>query len=86
MNKPPIDEQKSYWLDDKRNIDRLVYALYLACGLLFLADFFYQKKVHFEFEGWIGFFGWYGFISYVFIVLSAKAWRKIVRRDENYYD
>jgi multisubunit Na+/H+ antiporter MnhB subunit len=74
------------WLDDRRNVDRLVYALYGVCAALFLADFFYHKHVHFAFENWIGFFGWFGFASYVFIVLSAKAWRRVVKRDEAYYE
>lgn len=75
-----------HWLDDKRNVDRLVYLLYVACALLFIVDFFYVKKVHFAFESWIGFYGWYGFCAYVFIVLSAKGWRRLVKRDEDYYE
>ena len=80
------DSTRKYWLDDKRNVDRLVYALYVACALLFVADLLYLKKVHFAFESWIGFYGWYGFCSYVFIVLSAKLWRRLVKRDEDYYE
>ena len=79
-------ESRKFWLDDKRNVDRLVYLLYGACALLFIADFLYLKKVHFAFEGWLGFYGWYGFCSYVFIVLTAKLWRRVVKRDEDYYE
>jgi uncharacterized membrane protein len=80
------DKTRHYWPDDRRNIDRLVYLLYGVCALLFIADFLYVKKVHFAFESWIGFYGWYGFCAYVFIVLSAKLWRRVVRRDEDYYE
>ncbi len=74
------------WLDKPRNVDRLVYALYAVCALLFLADLLYTKKAYFGFENWVGFYGWFGFASYVFIVLSAKLWRRVVKRDEDYYE
>lgn len=85
MSQPSTGE-RARWLDNPRNVSRIVYALYAACALLFVADFFYHKHVTYEFEGWIGFYGWFGFISYVFIVLSAKALRKLLYRDESYYD
>lgn len=82
----PHTEEKARWLDNPRNVTRIVYVLYAACALLFLADFFYHKHVKFDFESWIGFYGWFGFLSYMFIVLSAKALRKVLYRDESYYD
>ena len=85
MSHRPTGE-RARWLDDPRNVTRIVYVLYAACALLFIADFFYHKHVHFEFEEWIGFYGWFGFFSYMFIVLSAKQLRKLLYRDETYYD
>lgn len=81
-----MSDRKSYWLDQPRNVNKIVWALAGACAVLFLADFFYHKHGHFDFENWIGFYGWYGFLAYCFIVLSAKALRKVLRRDEDYYD
>ena len=78
--------EKTYWLDQPRNVNRLVYGLVLICGVLLLADFFYHKHIHFAFEGWFGFFAWYGFLVCVGLVLLAKALRRIVKRDEDYYD
>ena len=78
--------EKRYWLDDKRNVDKLVWALVLVCAGLILADLFYHKHVHFEFESWFGFFGWYGFICCIGLVLVAKEMRRLVKRDEDYYD
>ena len=78
--------EKHYWLDDKRNVDKIVYALVAVCALLFVADFFYHKHTHFGFEGWFGFFAWYGFIVCVGLVLAAKEMRKFLKRDEDYYD
>lgn len=77
---------KTYWLDRPRNVDLLVYALVLVCALLVLADFFYEKKVHFAFEGWFGFFAWFGFTVCVALVLLAKEMRRLIKRDEDYYD
>lgn len=82
----PPQQPKTYWLDQKENIDKLVYALYTVCGALFVADFFYHKHVHFGFENWIGFYGIYGFVSYVGLIFTAKLFRRLVKRREDYYD
>lgn len=60
--------------------------LLVLCGGLLLADFMYTKHGHFAFENAIGFFAGYGFFAYCFIVLSAKALRKLIKRNETYYD
>jgi len=83
---PSEPTEKKYWLDQPRNVDHLVYGLVLTCGLLLLADFFYHKEIHFAFEGWFGFFGWFGFVFCVALVLLAKQMRRVVKRDEDYYD
>jgi hypothetical protein len=85
--KPPFEHpEKTYWLDDTRNVTKIIRVLAALCIGLFLADFFYHKHTHFEFENWIGFYGWYGFLAYCCIVLSAKGLRKLLKRPENYYD
>ncbi len=88
QSQPNGSEQdgKRYWLDEPRNIERIVRALVVVCGLLLMADFFYQKHPHFAFEGWFGFFAWFGFVGCVGLVLAAKELRKLVKRDEDYYD
>ena len=77
---------KKYWLDKPGNVNRLVYTLYAACAVLVLVDFLYHKHVNFSFESWFGFFSWFGFIACVALVLVAKKMRKLVKRDEDYYD
>ena len=79
-------KERRYWLDDPRNVDRIIRVLGLLCVGLLLVELFYTRESHFGFESWFGFFAWYGFLSYVFIVLSAKLLRRLVRRDEDYYD
>lgn len=82
----PHDKEKTYWLDQPANVNKLVYALYAACAGLLIAELFVHKHGHFDFELWFGFFGFYGFCAYVFIVMSAKGMRVFLRRDENYYN
>lgn len=88
-----MSTKKTYWLDDRRNVNKIVYALYAVCAVLVVADFFYHKHIHFEyenrlynFENWFGFFGWFGFIACVCLVLAARAMRKPLKREEDYYD
>ena len=79
--------EKTYWLDDKKNVDKVWYTLIGICAFSIVCDFFYHKHVEYAVEDLIpGMYGWYGFIGCVFLVLSAKLLRKIVMRDENYYD
>jgi purine-cytosine permease-like protein len=80
------NNDKKYWLDQPRNVNKIVYTLYTTCAVLFLADFFYHKHAHFNFENWFGFYAWFGFVAYISIVMSAKLFRKIIKRKENYYD
>ncbi|MEM7224631.1 MAG: hypothetical protein AAF495_16750 [Pseudomonadota bacterium] len=77
---------KKYWLDDMRNVHKIFWALVVVCALLFLADAFYHKHVHFGFENWFGFFGLFGFIGSFLLVLVAREMRKFLMRDEDYYD
>jgi len=77
---------KRYWLDEPRNVQRVFWALCAICALLALADFFYHKHPHFEVEEIPVFYGLYGFVCFVFIVFAGWLLRKLVMRDEDYYD
>lgn len=74
------------WLDDRRNVDKLVYGLYAVCAVLLLIDPLVHKHGPFAIEQWWGFYGIYGFVGCVFLVLAAKVLRLIVMRPEGYYD
>lgn len=78
-------DEKKYWLDNPRNVNRLVYGLYTVCAGLFLADALYHKHVHFGFEHWFGFYAIFGFGACVGLVLTAKAMRRVLMRGEDYY-
>ena len=78
-----------YWLDDPRNVDKLFWGFCAVCALTALADVggvFYHKQVHFRLEAIWNFHGIYGFVSYWMLVLVAKRLRKLVKREEDFYD
>jgi hypothetical protein len=83
MDKP---NAKKYWLDDRRNVDRIVWALYAVCAFLLLIDWFVHKHGPFAVEHWFGFYGIYGFVACVGLVIAAKEMRRILMRPEDYYD
>ena len=74
------------WLDEPRNVTRIVYGLVALCTVVLLAGFFVDRESHFAVEDWPGFYAVYGFVVSVALVLSAKQLRRLVRRDEDYYE
>ncbi len=81
-----MNDDRRRWLDDPAHVTLLYRVLFAVCILLFVADFLYHKHSHFSFEDWPGFHAGYGFVVFVFIVFAGKWLRKIVMRDEDYYD
>lgn len=82
-----MDENgRSYIFDNPRNVKALIYALYVLCAVLLVLDFFVHRHVEHPWESWFGFYGIYGFVCCTFLVLAAKAMRKVVQRKEDYYD
>lgn len=83
---PSPNDKKTYWLDESRNVTKIFRALVVVCTLLAAADFFYHKHTVFDFEAVPAFFGIFGFVVCVALVLAAKELRRILMRDEDYYD
>lgn len=81
-----MKENKEFWLDKPKNINKIVYFLYAVCAALFFSDLAYHKHAYFYFESWFGFYAWFGFLAYITIVMSAKILRKLIKRKEDYYD
>ena len=48
--------------------------------------FAHEPSHGFAFESWPGFYAFFGFVACVALVLAAKELRKLVMRDESYYD
>jgi len=81
-----IHDPRKYWLDEPRNVRKVIGTVFVICALLFVADAFYQKKSHFSIEDWFGFYAIFGFVMCVMLVLVAKLMRVFLIRDEEYYD
>ena len=84
MNHKPT--QRRYWLDNPRNVNRIVWALAAICVLLVGAELFYEHHAHYAWENWFGFHAWFGFVTFFGLVLLGKQFRKLVKRDEDYYE
>ncbi|MEE2711768.1 MAG: hypothetical protein VX913_03250 [Planctomycetota bacterium] len=82
---PPTDEPER-WLDKPGSVGLIIKGLTLVCVLVVAADLLYHKHGHYSFEKWPGFHAIYGFISCVLLVLAATQMRRLVMRDEDYYD
>jgi hypothetical protein len=80
------------WLDKPGSTDVLYRLLLVACAILLLADVLdmlgigYHKHVHYSIENVGGFYGIFGFSAYSLIVGAGWIWRRVVMRDEDYYD
>jgi hypothetical protein len=74
------------WLDEPRTVTRIVSGLAALCALALLSDALYAKHPYFAVEGWPAFYPVYGFVGSVLLVLAAKQLRRLLRRDEDYYE
>ncbi len=85
QQQPPEDD-KRYWLDDLKNVNKIFVALVIVCAGLIVADLFYHKHAVFDVENWFGFYGIYAFFLSMALVLAAKQLGKFLVRDKDYYD
>lgn len=85
-----------HYFDDPKRWKRLIAILFVICAAVFALDLvnLLQKAMGWhelrhqerDWEGLPGFYAVYGFLAYTTIVYTAKALRKGVMRDEDYYD
>ena len=79
-------DQPPGWFDDPGNVNKIVWTLVGLCVASVAADHFSATHAHYGFQEIIGFDAIYGFVSCVLLVLAAKQLRKVLMRDEDYYD
>lgn len=77
---------KTYFLDKKENIQKILFVFYAICIGLFGADFVIHRHTYSSWEEIPGFYAIFGFVSCVILVLLATQMRKLVMRDEDYYE
>lgn len=77
--------QSQDFFDRPETLRRILFSLYVICGLLFGLDFIIHRHTEHPLEGLYGFYPIYGFIGCVVLVIVASWMRKVIMRDENYY-
>ncbi len=82
----PAEDGRRHWLDEPKNVDKVFWALVVACALLFAVDFFLHRHAHWSWEELPGFYGIFGFAAFWCIVIAGKHLRKVLMREEDYYD
>jgi hypothetical protein len=90
----PIEyrEPEKYALDRPEVVRRVYHIVIAVCMVLGMIDVvnlalhWIHYHPHFSVEHVPNFYGFYGFGGCVFLVLAAKQLRKVVMRDEDYYN
>ena len=90
------DEERKHVFDDPRNVRLVLRILFAICAAVFLLDIVSLvmhlldagelRHAHHPWERLPGFHPIYGFVACVVLVLIAKQLRKILMRDEDFYD
>ena len=81
-----MDKEKQYWLDKPQNVRKLLRVFYAICAGLIIADWIIHRHIYHLWESLWGFYCLFGFVACVILVLAAREMRKVLMRDEDYYD
>lgn len=76
---------KSHWLDQPKNIQRLWRGFLVVLLLTVLAEFVVHLHPAFEVEGLFGFHAAFGLITCALMILVAKALALLLKRPDAYY-
>jgi len=93
----PGSSEKQHLFDDPRNVRRLLRGLFTVCAALVLLDvvdfllhlftgFHWLRHEKGPLDWLPAYYAVYGFVACALLVLIAKQLRKILMRDEDYYD
>ena len=88
MNQPgtPPPASNGHWIFRRRTVDGMFWGLVLICALLGLIEVVYHRHTVFDFESFPVAYGIFGFVCFAGIVFAGKGLRKVIMRDEDYYD
>lgn len=81
-----LHDPRTYWLDDPKNIKKLIVLLCVISAGLLIVDAFYEKHAYFAAEYLFGFYPVFGVVMCLGVVIVAKLMRAVLQRDEEYYD
>lgn len=92
MSEHHPESQKPALFERRGNVQKVLWALYLVCAVLFMIDFGLwfskvDKHPYLKWETWPGFYAAFGFISCVVLVFGARfILRPITKRREDFYN
>lgn len=72
--------------DNPKVVAWILRVFYMLCALLVVADFVFHRHIYTDIEQIPAFYALYGFIACVLLVFAAKGLRRILMRDEDYYE
>jgi len=85
--------EDQHWLDKPENVQRMVKATYVLCGLLVLTELLshvapigLHMHPHFEIDKIPGFYALVGFLAFVIIVKMGELLRKLIQSEGGYGD
>ena len=81
-----IRKARTHVFDNPRNVRRVVRGLVAACAVLLGLDAVVHRHAVHPWESFFGFHAFYGFLACVLLVLLAREMRKLVMREERYYE
>ena len=70
---------------DKKYIAR-PYTPVSNAAALGVVEWFVHRHATYPWEGWPGFYAIFGFVAFAGIVLLGKQLRRVIRRDDDYYN
>lgn len=74
------------FFDDPKVVSWILRIFYVLCALLVVADFVVHRHIYTELEEIPAFYALYGFVACVLLVFAASGLRKLLMRDEDYYE
>lgn len=80
------EKDRKHLFDNPRNIKRMLHLLWLLCGIVFVLEFVIHRHVDHPWERFTLFYSWFGFGACLVLVESSKVLRRVVMRDEDYYE
>jgi len=88
--------RRRHFFDEPSNVRLVLRLLFAVCAAVFcldlvglalrLAGLHELRHAETAWEGLPGFYAIFGFVACVTLVLAAKQMRKVLMRDEDYYD
>lgn len=87
---PPIRDDEKSVFEKPETLTKLWRLVFALCGIFALMNivlaFMGKTHPHFTIDKFPVFYGVVGFLSFMFIILAGQHLRKILMREEGYYD